>query len=244
VIDEKRTNTFSIDDISPDSLEFKNFPLPHWAEFRVYLDDKILKDSFEHANSDTSVEGGGLLLGQVYRDDAGPYVSVNHILKAKETKSSQAQITFTHDTWTHFWNEIDENYSDQKIVGWYHSHPGFGIFLSEMDLFIQREYFNNPWQVALVVDPISMNSGVFVWKQNDIIPCERFFIGKNEVKVPGYISHSEKLSNLAEINDKVLYKIEKIERNIHLTTKLFYFSLFSTVLIGVLFGTYYYLPNH
>ena len=49
---------------------------------------------------------------------------------------------------------MDAEHSEERIVGWYHTHPGFGIFLSGMDLFIQDHFFNLPWQVAFVYDPL------------------------------------------------------------------------------------------
>jgi proteasome lid subunit RPN8/RPN11 len=38
-------------------------------------------------------------------------------------------------------------------VGWYHSHTRSEIFLSEADLAIHDRYFPEPWQVALVLKP-------------------------------------------------------------------------------------------
>lgn len=40
-----------------------------------------------------------------------------------------------------------------RPVGWYHSHTRSGIFLSETDLEIHRRFFPEPWQVALVLKP-------------------------------------------------------------------------------------------
>jgi len=34
-----------------------------------------------------------------------------------------------------------------------------------MDLFIQDNFFNLPWQVALVYDPIGEKEGLFVWRK-------------------------------------------------------------------------------
>jgi hypothetical protein len=53
-------------------------------------------------------------------------------------------------------------------VGWYHSHPSFGIFLSEHDLFIHRNFFSGPAQIAVVVDPINCTEGVFAWRHGEI----------------------------------------------------------------------------
>lgn len=38
-------------------------------------------------------------------------------------------------------------------VGWYHSHTRSEIFLSEADLALHERYFPEPWQVALVLKP-------------------------------------------------------------------------------------------
>jgi hypothetical protein len=60
---------------------------------------------------------------------------------------------------------MDTRYPNDRIVGWYHSHPGFGIFLSEMDQFIHDNFFNEAWQIAYVDDPIDGDRGVFVWEK-------------------------------------------------------------------------------
>ena len=54
-------------------------------------------------------------------------------------------------------------YPEYDIVGWYHTHPSFGIFLSHHDLFIHQHFFAQPLQVAYVVDPINQTRGFFQW---------------------------------------------------------------------------------
>ncbi|MBK8031262.1 MAG: hypothetical protein IPK17_17580 [Chloroflexi bacterium] len=46
--------------------------------------------------------------------------------------------------------------------GWYHSHPGFGVFLSGMDLGIHNQFFTHLWQLAVVIDPIQRHYGIFL----------------------------------------------------------------------------------
>ena len=50
------------------------------------------------------------------------------------------------------------------MLGWFHSHPGYGVFLSGMDMFIENNFFNLPYQVAYVVDPLSGKDGFFGWE--------------------------------------------------------------------------------
>lgn len=60
---------------------------------------------------------------------------------------------------------MDQHVSGQRILGWYHTHPGFGIFLSAMDMFIHENFFNESDQLALVYDPVKGEDGLFVWRE-------------------------------------------------------------------------------
>jgi hypothetical protein len=42
-----------------------------------------------------------------------------------------------------------------------------------MDLFIHRNFFRQPWQVALVVDPQQKAAGFFVWSGDDLLEPQR-----------------------------------------------------------------------
>jgi len=51
---------------------------------------------------------------------------------------------------------------DGRIVGWYHSHPGYGIFMSETDLSTHGKLLQfSPFVIALVVDPEINEFGVW-----------------------------------------------------------------------------------
>jgi proteasome lid subunit RPN8/RPN11 len=111
-----------------------------------------------------------VLVGNVYHDDNGPYLHICANIRGNSAAGHAAQVTFTAETWNQIQQEMDRKHADKKMVGWYHTHPGFGIFLSGMDLFIQKNFFNLPWQVAFVYDPIGRDEGLFVWRGGN---CER-----------------------------------------------------------------------
>ena len=60
---------------------------------------------------------------------------------------------FTHDPWSEISRERDEFPDELQIVGWYHTHPDWGVFLSGMDMFICDNFFNKRLDVALVIAP-------------------------------------------------------------------------------------------
>ena len=102
-----------------------------------------------------------MLVGRWEEDDDGPFVVVSAAIRCDEAAKKSGEVTFTHEAWNKINHEMDTRFVDLKIVGWYHSHPSFGIFLSERDVFIHDHFFSNPGQVALVVDPVNKTEGVF-----------------------------------------------------------------------------------
>ena len=143
-------------------------PLP--ANKTIVLKKQVQQQIDDFAASDTTCELGGILLGIPEESDEGLLLSITAMLKAKKTTAGKTSLTFTHNTWDQFHREKEILYPELKIVGWFHTHPGFGVFLSNYDLFIQQNFFNLPWQVAYVVDPVNQESGFFAWEDQQIKP--------------------------------------------------------------------------
>jgi len=143
---------------------------------RVFLAYVAVKQMLAHARSDTTREIGGVLVGQQLKSRHGLCTVVTGALEAKDTEAGVAHVTFSHDTWSDIYRRLDEQGDDAKIVGWYHSHPGFGIFLSNQDLFIQRNFFTAPGQIAIVVDPVGNRWGQFRWRDDAVKPSGGFWV--------------------------------------------------------------------
>jgi len=137
---------------------------------KISLNRMVQRQILEYAASDTAKELGGILLGMPEDSETGTDLQVSAMLKAKKTAADKTSLTFTHETWEQIHHEKDILYPDLKIVGWFHTHPGFGIFLSNYDTFIQQNFFNLSWQVAYVVDPIRQEQGFFAWENSQVIP--------------------------------------------------------------------------
>lgn len=130
----------------------------------------VLRDAIEdHVFSDTSREVGGVLVGHLEAEHA----AIEAHIPALRASSDAAHLTFTHDTWSEILDTVDRDHADKQIVGWYHSHPGHGVFLSGYDLFIQRSFFSDPRMVALVIDPLAGDTGWFGWAGDDIAELKR-----------------------------------------------------------------------
>jgi proteasome lid subunit RPN8/RPN11 len=159
---------------------------PRTYQFQVVFRQSALNQLYRHGNSTTDAEVCGVLVGNVYRDSTGPFLHVEAAIEGKDAASHAAQVKFTANTWTHIFEVTDRDYPDLRIIGWYHTHPGFDIFLSDMDLFTHCNFFNLPWQIAFVYDPLNLKQGLFVWKNGKPVPAE-FLIEPDEpaMKVKG-----------------------------------------------------------
>ena len=60
-------------------------------------------------------------------------------------------------------------------MGWIHTHPNFGIFLSEYDRFVHENFFSEEYQVAYVVDPIQSIEGFYFWINSKLEKCKGFY---------------------------------------------------------------------
>lgn len=138
--------------------------MPKEGDLPVFVDLDTMRDIEAHALSNTKVELGGVLLGDQCEDrDGRPFVLVTDSLRAEHYEASRGSFKFTHDTWAEITRQREEFPDDFRMVGWYHTHPDWGVFLSGMDTFICDHFFNRPLDVALVVDPCRGDRGWFQW---------------------------------------------------------------------------------
>jgi proteasome lid subunit RPN8/RPN11 len=126
----------------------------------------------QHARSSMKAEICGVLIGS---EEAGTTIVQASIPGAKAVQAG-THVTFTQDTWEHIYQIKDRDYPDERIVGWYHSHPGFGVFLSDHDTFIHKNFFSASQQVAWVYDPHSDEEGCFGWVGEEIARLEQIVL--------------------------------------------------------------------
>ena len=164
-------------DLAGESLPENPFPVSGKSDFRLHFTPKVHQGISGHAKQDTSVEICGVLVGNWHQDEQGPFALVEDIVRCENAASKFAEVTFTHESWAQINEEMDSKHDDKRIVGWYHSHPDFGIFLSDRDCFIHEHFFSGAGQVAYVVDPVRDLEGAFAWKDNKPTPMSHYWVG-------------------------------------------------------------------
>lgn len=142
----------------------------------VFVDEGVMRSIEGHVLRDKDREVGGVLLGGFYRNDKGSHVEVTDFIAAESAKGTDVSLTFTHETWEQIGAEQARRDPKSQIVGWYHSHPALGVFMSREDEFIHSGFFADPSQMAMVVDPIYHNWGCFKWKDGVLERTGGFYV--------------------------------------------------------------------
>ncbi|XP_013190041.1 COP9 signalosome complex subunit 5 [Amyelois transitella] len=106
-----------------------------------------------HARSGGTLEVMGLLLGKV---DANTMIVMDSFalpVEGTETRvNAQAQA---YEYMTAYIEAAKQVGRHENAIGWYHSHPGYGCWLSGIDVSTQmlNQNFQEPF-VAIVIDPV------------------------------------------------------------------------------------------
>src|ERR1051325_10690967 len=200
---------------------------PVWGEFsgprnadvalRIAVERRAYADLIAHAKESLDVEVCGVLAGQVCEDSEGIFVRVDAAIRGAAASQASTHVTFTQSTWNSIHQTLERDYPKLSIVGWYHTHPGFGVEFSDMDLFIQKNFFSAPTQIALVTDPLSGAVGICVNTSDGPKYLPRFWVDGREqtAKIPSrHSTPSKSQSAAAVVADDSAPSLENLEARV------------------------------
>jgi proteasome lid subunit RPN8/RPN11 len=158
------------------------FPGPRETDvpLRVACERGAYAEVIAHAKESLQAEICGALVGEVCADEQGPFVEVKAAIRGTSARQGSTHVTFTQETWNTIHQTLEKQYPKLQIVGWYHSHPGFGVEFSEMDRFIQKNFFPAPTQIAFVTDPLGGDVAICFNAPEGIRHLRRFWVDARE----------------------------------------------------------------
>lgn len=140
-----------------------NKTLASSAEIKVFVLKSVHDQMIEHVNLDKNIECGGVLVGYPFQDVRmeQTFVVIVGVIPDASDNRSVVHFTVTTDAISRTRSVMEEKFPGLIAVGWYHSHPGHGVFLSGQDMTIVRGIYNEPWNLAWVIDPLRNHEGIF-----------------------------------------------------------------------------------
>jgi proteasome lid subunit RPN8/RPN11 len=202
-----------------DEVAHRPFPGPGDARalLRVHFSRRAYADLTAHAKESLEAEVCGVLVGEICEDDAGRFVDVHAVIRGNAAREARAQVTFTHETWNRIHATIDKDYRQFQIVGWYHTHPGFGVEFSAMDRFIQQNFFPANTQIAFLTDPLGGDVSICFNGDSGIEYMSRFWVDGREhhAKAPETADRAPEGTAVSNSAPDIRREIERLEARIN-----------------------------
>eukprot|EP00003_Mantamonas_plastica_P023369 TRINITY_DN4190_c0_g2_i2.p1 TRINITY_DN4190_c0_g2~~TRINITY_DN4190_c0_g2_i2.p1 ORF type:complete len:170 (+),score=42.26 TRINITY_DN4190_c0_g2_i2:110-619(+) len=126
-------------------------PTPDTSEI-IYISSLALLKMLKHGRAGVPMEVMGLMLGDLVDEYTIKVVDVFAMPQSGTGVSVEAvDPVFQTDMMA----MLTQTNRPEVVVGWYHSHPGFGCWLSGVDVNTQKSFEQlNIRNVAVVIDPI------------------------------------------------------------------------------------------
>lgn len=172
-------------------------PTPDCAE-KVHVSSLALLKMLKHGRAGVPMEVMGLMLGQFVDDYTINCVDVFAMPQSGTSVSVEAVDPVFQ---TKMLDMLKQTGRPEMVVGWYHSHPGFGCWLSSTDINTQSSFEAlNSRAVALVVDPIQSVKGKVVIDCFRLISPQLMMLGQEPRQTTSNIGHLQKPSIQALIH--------------------------------------------
>lgn len=146
-------------------------------QFKVFIREDVLFEIDKFLSIDKTKESGGVLVGNAYKTSEDLlFIHITGFIIADHTDASVTRLTFTHKTWEVINEKLEAEFDGKIILGWFHSHPGHSVFMSEYDVFIQNNFFDLEFMTAYVFDPVLNERAFFYSKEKNIIKLKSFYL--------------------------------------------------------------------
>jgi len=173
-------------------------PLPDTSE-TIYLSSLALLKMLKHGRAGVPMEVMGLMLGEFVDDYTVKVVDVFAMPQSGTTVSVESVDPVFQASMV---EKLAQTNRPETVVGWYHSHPGFGCWLSGTDVGTQQSFEQlHPRAVAVVIDPIQSVKGKVVIDAFRLIPQQTAMLGLEPRQTTSNLGHLKKPSIQALIHN-------------------------------------------
>jgi len=164
----------------------------------ITISSLALLKMLKHARSGVPLEVMGLMLGEFVDEYTIRVVDVFAMPQSGTGVSVEAVDPVYQ---TKMMDMLKQTGRPEMVVGWYHSHPGFGCWLSSVDVNTQQSFERlHPRAVAVVVDPIQSVKGKVVIDAFRSIPAQSIMTGQEPRQSTSNVGHLNKPSIQALIH--------------------------------------------
>lgn len=165
---------------------------------QVYISSLALLKMLKHGRAGVPMEVMGLMLGEFVDDYTVRVIDVFAMPQSGTGVSVEAVDPVFQ---AKMLDMLRQTGRPEMVVGWYHSHPGFGCWLSGVDINTQQSFEAlSDRAVAVVVDPIQSVKGKVVIDAFRLINPNTMVLGQEPRQTTSNLGHLNKPSIQALIH--------------------------------------------
>jgi 26S proteasome regulatory subunit N11 len=164
----------------------------------VYISSLSLLKMLKHGCAGVPMEVMGLMLGEFVDEYT---VTVKDVFAMPQSGTGVSVEAVDPVFQTDMLEMLKQTGRPEMVVGWYHSHPGFGCWLSGVDVNTQQSFEAlNPRAVAVVIDPIQSVKGKVVIDAFRLINQQMLLMREEPRQTTSNLGHLQKPSIQALIH--------------------------------------------
>lgn len=164
----------------------------------VYISSLALLKMLKHGRAGVPMEVMGLMLGEFVDDYT---VNVIDVFAMPQSGTGVSVEAVDPVFQAKMIDMLKQTGRPEMVVGWYHSHPGFGCWLSGVDINTQQSFEAlSDRAVAVVVDPIQSVKGKVVIDAFRTISPQTIALNQEPRQTTSNIGHLQKPSIQALIH--------------------------------------------
>ncbi len=173
-------------------------PKPDTAE-TVHISSLALLKMLKHGRAGVPMEVMGLMLGEFVDDYT---ITCTDVFAMPQSGTGVSVEAVDPVFQTKMLDMLKQTGRPEMVVGWYHSHPGFGCWLSGTDCNTQKSFEQlNPRAVAVVIDPIQSVKGKVVIDAFRLMNPQMAMMGQEPRQSTSNVGHLNKPSIQALIHN-------------------------------------------
>lgn len=176
---------------SDQTLSAGDGPVVDTAE-QVCISSLALLKMLKHGRAGVPMEVMGLMLGEFVDDYTVTVIDVFAMPQSGTGVSVEAVDPVFQ---AKMLDMLKQTGRPEMVVGWYHSHPGFGCWLSSVDINTQQSFEAlSERAVAVVVDPIQSVKGKVIIDAFRLMSPNVLLLGQEPRQVTSNLGHLRKPS--------------------------------------------------
>ncbi|CAJ0587331.1 unnamed protein product, partial [Mesorhabditis spiculigera] len=185
----------------------------------VYISSLALLKMLKHGRAGVPMEVMGLMLGEFVDDYT---INVIDVFAMPQSGTGVSVEAVDPVFQAKMLDMLKQTGRPEMVVGWYHSHPGFGCWLSGVDVNTQQSFEAlSERAVAVVIDPIQSVKGKVVMDAFRTINPQMAALNQEPRQTTSNIGHLQKPTVQALIHGlnrhyysiPIAYKTHELEQN-------------------------------